>query len=40
MRGSYDGMVELGSREEEVDIFCLQEVAVGVEREVLRVGRV
>ena len=30
MRGSYDGMVELGSREEEVDIFCLQEVAVGV----------
>lgn len=29
-RGSYDGMVELGSREEEVDIFCLQEVAVGV----------
>ena len=30
MRGSYDGMVELGSREEEVDIFCLQEVAVGI----------
>ena len=30
VRGSYDGMVELGSREEEVDIFCLQEVAVGV----------
>ena len=30
VRGSYDGMVELGSREEEVDIFCLQEVAVRV----------
>ena len=30
MRGSYDGMVELGSREEEVDIFCLQKVAVGI----------
>ena len=30
VRGSYDGMVELGSREEEVDVFCLQEVAVGV----------
>ena len=30
VRGSYDGMVELGSREEEVDIFCLQEVAVGI----------
>ena len=28
MRGRYDGMVELGSREEEVDVFCLQEVAV------------
>ena len=30
VRGSYDGMVELGRREEEVDIYCLQEVAVGV----------
>ena len=31
LRGRYDGMVELGSREEEVDIFCLQEVAVNKE---------
>ena len=30
VRGSYDGMVELGIREEEVDVFCLQEVAVGI----------
>ena len=29
LRGSYRGMEELGSREEEVDVFCLQEVAVG-----------
>lgn len=29
-RGSYDGMVELGSREEEVDVYCLQEVVVGI----------
>jgi len=28
LRGSHDGMIELGSREEEVDIYCLQEVAV------------
>jgi len=31
LRGRYDGMVELGSREEEVDVFCLQEVAVNKE---------
>ena len=30
VRGSYRGMVELGSREEGVDFYCLQEVAVGV----------
>ena len=29
LRGSYNGMAEIGSREEEVDIFCFQEVAVG-----------
>jgi len=31
LRGKYDGMVELGSREEAVDVFCLQEVAVSKE---------
>ena len=30
VRGSYRGMVELGSREEGIDVYCLQEVAVGV----------
>ena len=30
LRGSYEAMVELGSREEEVDVYCLQEVGVGV----------
>ena len=29
LRGSHYGMIKLGSREEEVDIFCLQEVAMG-----------
>jgi len=29
VRGSYNGMIEFGSREEEVDVFCFQEVAVG-----------
>jgi len=29
VRGSYNGMVELGSREDEVDVYCFQEVAVG-----------
>ena len=29
MRGSYDAMAEVGSREEEVDIYGFQEVAVG-----------
>ena len=28
LRGSYGGMVELGSREKEMDVFCLQEMAV------------
>ena len=30
VRGSYGGRVELGGREEGIDIYCLQEVAVGV----------
>ena len=30
LRGSYEAMVELGSREEEVDVFCFQEVGVGI----------
>ena len=29
LRGSHNGMIELGSREGEVNIYCLQEVAVG-----------
>jgi len=31
LRGGYEGLVELGSREQEVDIFCLQEVGMGKE---------
>lgn len=30
VRGSYRVMVELGDREDDIDIYCLQEVAVGV----------
>jgi len=29
LRGSFNGMVEIGSREEEVDVYCFQEVAMG-----------
>jgi len=29
LRGGYESLEEIGSREEEVDIFCLQEVGMG-----------